>query len=45
MNNIIQYFVQEGINNLRDRILSLVRNGEGISAIVAEIRKETDALG
>lgn len=45
MNNIIQEFMEEGINKLRDKILKIAKNGDGLSEIVSEIKKETDALG
>ncbi len=45
MDNIIQHFIKEGIKNLQDKILKLLKEGEGLTAIVAEIKKETDALG
>ena len=45
MDNIIQEFMEEGINKLRDRVLKIVKNGDGLSEIVSEIKKETDALG
>lgn len=45
MNNIIQEFMEEGINKLTERVLKIVRNGNGLSEIVSEIKKETDALG
>lgn len=45
MDNIIQLFVEEGINNLRNKILKIVKNGKGLSAVITEIKKETDALG
>lgn len=45
MNNIIQEFVEEGINNLRNRVLKIMKDGNGLSEVVTEIKKETDALG
>ena len=45
MNEIIQHFVEEGINNLKDSIVKVLNDGQGLSEIVAEIKKETDALG
>jgi len=45
MNNIIQHFVEEGIRNLQDKLIKLLSEGEGLTAIVAEVKKETDALG
>jgi hypothetical protein len=45
MNDIIQHFLEIGIKNLQEKVLGIVRNGEGLSEIITEIKKETDALG
>lgn len=45
MNNIIQSFMEKGINSLQEKTLSLVRSRSGLSEIVTEIKKETDELG
>lgn len=45
MNNIIQLFAEEGIKNLQEKVLSIIKSGQGLSSVVAEIKKETDALG
>lgn len=45
MNNIIQSFMEKGIKNLQGKAITLVRNGNGLSEIVAEIKRETDELG
>lgn len=45
MNDIIQYFLETGIKKLQEKVLEIVRNGEGLSEIITEIKKETDALG
>lgn len=45
MNNIIQLFTEEGIKNLHEKVLSLFKDGSGLSSMVSEIKKETDALG
>ncbi len=45
MNNIIQLFAEEGIKKLQQKVLSLVKEGQGLSSMVSEIKKETDALG
>lgn len=45
MNEIIQYFVEEGINNLRESIVKMLKEGQGLSEVIATIKKETDALG
>lgn len=45
MNEIIQHFVEEGINNLKHSIVKMLNNGQGLSEIVTAIRKETDAFG
>lgn len=45
MNNIIHLFAEEGIKKLQEKILFLVKEGKGLSAMVSEIKKETDALG
>ncbi|MCX7709997.1 MAG: ISLre2 family transposase [Clostridia bacterium] len=45
MNDIIQHFAEIGIKKLQERVLAIVKNGEGLSEVIAEIKKETDALG
>lgn len=45
MNNIIQHFAEEGMKRLQERILTLVKGGQGLTSVVSEIKKETDALG
>ena len=45
MDNIIQLFAEEGIKKLQKDILDCVKNGDGLSAIVAEVKKVTDELG
>ena len=45
MNNIIQHFAEVCIRKLQEKVLEIIKNGEGLSEVVAEIKKETDALG
>lgn len=45
MNRIIQQFYQEGIKNLQETVIHLIQSGGGLSEVVSEIKKETDALG
>lgn len=45
MNNIIQLFVEEGIKKLQKNVLAHIKNGDGLSAVVEEIKRQTDELG
>lgn len=45
MNPIIQSFCEKGIKKLTETALKLIKSGNGLSEIVAEIKKETDELG
>ncbi len=45
MNQIIQSFLEKGIKKLTEEVIKLIKNGEGLSEIVTEIKKATDELG
>lgn len=45
MYDIIQHFAEIGIKKIEEKVLAIVKNGEGLSEVIAEIKKETDALG
>ncbi len=45
MNQIIQSFMEKGIKNLIGKVLRLIKEGNGLSEIVSEIKKATDELG
>lgn len=45
MNKIIQLFLEKSIKEIQENVLVCVKNGEGLSAIVNEVKKQTDNLG
>lgn len=45
MNQIIQPFMEKGIKNLTGKVLKLIKDGNGLSEIVSEVKKGTDKLG